>query len=232
MTNNDFLKIFQDCDFTDIGLDEQGGMNYINKKIFEKLNIPKGVDYEHYCGASKLVFIFWDSKEKNTTVIKIPFQGEYHYIYDTESEDYDKLIFERFSGSDTDNGWDYCEKEVENYKIAEKEGLSFLFAKTEFIGTVNKYPIYKQEYVEYTNANDKTYDSKEINKKTGTICEEKNFFNIEENWLRGVCLYYGGDILEKLIDFIIDNCIYDLHEANIGYNNGAPIIFDYSDFNS
>ena len=58
MTNNDFLKIFQDCDFTDIGLDEQGRMNYINEKIFEKLNIPKGVDYEHYCGASNYILGF------------------------------------------------------------------------------------------------------------------------------------------------------------------------------
>lgn len=232
MTDNDFLKIFQDCDFTDIGLDEQGEICYIDKKIFEKLNIPEGVDYEYCCGASKLVFIFWNSKENQTVVIKIPFQGEYHYIYDIESEDYNKLKFERFSGSNTDNGWDYCEREVENYKIAEEEDLSFLFAKTELIGIVNKYPIYKQEYVEYTNADDKSYNSKEINKKTDTICEKKNFFNIEENWLRGVCLYYGGDILEKLIDFITEHGIYDLHNSNLGYNNGAPIIFDYSDFNS
>lgn len=40
---------------------------------------------------------------------------------------------------------------------------------------------------------------------------------------------YGIDELDKLIKFITENEIYDLHDENIGISmNGMPIIFDYA----
>jgi hypothetical protein len=231
MTNKELLEIFENCDFYNLGMDEDGNDSWIIDKIINNLAIPNTYEFDFNYGASKLVIKIWDKPNKtDINIIKIPFQGVYCYEYDRNTEE-EKEEFTKYHCSRTLNGWDYCEKEVETYSLAEKAGVDYYFAKTELIGYVHSYPIYKQQYVEETNAYEREDYSEQEAKITAKACQDKKFHSINSIWLSNAVAIYGTQSLIKLIDFIKDNSIYDLHESNIGYHEKKPIIFDYSDFN-
>lgn len=234
MTDKELLAIFEECDFTEFGLDEYENDEHIIEKVIDNLIIPDNYKFDYNYGTSKLVISIWNEENKSKIdIIKIPFKGQYIYKYSEDGEEYDdweEEIFQEYSHSGASKKWDYCEKEVINYNLAKEAEVDFCFAKTELIGYVHNYPIYKQQYVEDTNAYDREDYSEEERKKTVKTCQNKNFYRISSNWLSNVMTVYGEQYLIKLMDFIKENNICDLHDNNLGYHNGAPIIFDYSDF--
>ena len=193
-------------------------------------------------------------------VVKIPFEGsgeyyESHYEnrhgdwvdsdYQTEKTDASTCgrryipagdYFEKFSGADCENGWDYCEVEATRYYHAEREGVAEFFAKTEWIGDVNDHPIYIQErchmFREESTSNQEKYESrtKADYEKVHTLRQKYDFHSINDDWLLDFLIYYGEEMFKKLADFIFNENIYDLHNGNIGYRKGRPCLVDYSSY--
>ena len=208
------------------------------------------------CGVTKGVLIFSDLD----FVVKIPFAGRGDYVeshyenrhgdwvdsdYETERTNASTCgrrwvegenYFEKFSGADCENGWDYCEVEATRYCHAEQANVAILFAKTEWIGDVHEYPIYIQErchmFREESTSNQERYKSRtqadyeEVN----TLRKKYDFHSINNDWMLDFLIYYGEEMFKKLADFIFNENIYDLHNGNIGYINGRPCLVDYSSY--
>lgn len=186
--------------------------------IFSLPTFPQGYERIGYTfGASKFVIFLNDD-----VVAKIPFDGE---IYEWEDDEKDYYL-EPFSIDD------YCELELEVYKDAVKRGIDVFFAKIERVGfsKIGHRPIYIAERViprTYDHDTDvhPSKDSIERAKKAVDDCY------LPENWLAEAYEYYGAELTDKLIDFLKEKDIRDLHNDNIGYRkDNSPVILDYSDF--
>lgn len=180
-----------------------------------------GIDGDVDYGASKLVVI-----NPEQYVLKISFNGTYMYSWDEEYEEWsDDYYFEPFIKDD------YCKIEYENYVAAEKEGLAFLFAKIAPIGEVDNKTIYIQDYINFSIPARPSDESKSI--ADSLITSEKNNPGQRRikctEWLANVVEWYGEDVANRLVDFISERDINDLHLGNCGYAlNGAPKLADYS----
>lgn len=181
-------------------------------------------------GASKGVII---PKDKDY-VIKLPFFGRtYHYNNDTEQA-YDNF-YSNISGSS-----DYCEAEVMIYERAKEEGLEFCFAETYCIGEVNHYPVYIQQkaligivdwdtFCEENGGEEKAtvlYDS--LSKEYSITDEE--YGKLDPIWINDFISAYDADVFDDLASFLLDNEVSDLHDENVGYIAGLPVLVDYSSF--
>lgn len=206
----EILDILEECDF-----DFLDSKTYRDKIIYYfKQKYKKPFWYES--GASKLALIF----ENLPYVIKIPFSGYYSNDGDEEYGD--------FCNAGSEGNWDYCEVEENIYKYAEKNGLADCFAKTEKIATINGYPIYKQEYVTVYDYGESSCHTQQDEEKISSFCEEEDFYACEQNWLADVLAYFGETIFNKLVAFIRQEDINDLHNGNIGYIGLKPVLMDYS----
>ena len=200
-------------------------------------------------GVSKLVLIF----SGLNFVVKIPFVGEEEWeeYYDEETDEYieekSKYCFYPFHldcapdrvidryGSDN---WDYCDIEADRYNLASDRGLKECFAKTEFLGWAQHYPIYIQERaVMFDSDEEKTKrtSNKEFyeldsNKSKVDSLREKSKLYINSVWTLDFFFYYGEDMFEALGKFCAEVDIDDLHCGNLGYINGRPCLVDYSSY--
>lgn len=228
LTTDDILKVFQELN---LYLDELTEENYEYKLInplmdaVDKELLP---DFECFTGASKVVLHF----EGTDFVIKIPFNGTEELCY----EDDDEYMFVPFDGAGEyyeDNCWDYCNLEVERFQAALDEEVDKCFVETIYIGSVNNYPIYAQELVEmydYSEHNFKNSNKADELEKTSSLCKSNKVQCFHTNWLTDARKYYGEDFLIKLLKFIDNYYISDLHSGNLGYICGRPIIVDYASF--
>ncbi len=180
--------------------------------------------YDYAYGETRLVIIPKDKKY----VIKIPF----NYTYDGYKFENRLSI----TGM-TDN---YCEVEEELYKIAEQHHYEFMFMPLYQV-SFSPYPVYIQEKAEiladlkefedFKN----TYASKKSLEEIKSL-PKKNIFilsNLDRTW-RASCLDTLGSFEEyqKFYVFLQDTGISsDLHEFNIGYFHGKPVIIDYASYN-
>lgn len=203
----EILNALEYCDFEDIK--EASFWDNVVDTFKQKYKKPC------YCdsGATKGVLIF----RELGFVIKIPFIGD--------DEDY-------FYGSGYSDGWNYCQTEEKKFEFAKECGLDRCFLETKFIGHVNNHPIYIQDYIEeigggshYSNYTDK--ERTEMEDK----CEGSGYNCFNPNWLLDAFKYYGEDTFYKLLRFIDDYDIDDLHGANLGYKGSQPLIIDYASFN-
>ena len=187
-------------------------------------------NFNYKNGATKLVLI---PESEEDYVIKIPYTGcwsqeEGFYSNDVYHSGYTDYL-EFCNGEGQENEWDYCEGEVQRYQIAKENGLEQCFAKTEFVGYINDYPIYVQEKcVTFSSCSSEHQHSKEERSKTAECCY---YYSINTNWLTDFRLYYGEKFLLKFINFI-QNKYWDddLRNENIGYCSGRPVLIDYSGF--
>lgn len=53
---------------------------------------------------------------------------------------------------------------------------------------------------------------------------------LDYTWAAMALVIYGKTVCKKLCNFIQENKINDLRDANIGYKNNKPIILDFSGF--
>jgi lantibiotic modifying enzyme len=60
--------------------------------------------------------------------------------------------------------------------------------------------------------------------------EEHCFRCFDPEWLADAFEYYGLKTFNKLMNFIYEYNITDLHTDNIGYIGTRPVILDFSDF--
>lgn len=182
-------------------------------------------------GVSKLVIIpsFGDK------VIKIPFRGKWYCgeHWDDDIEDYvdSEDYFESFCGANSAYGDDYCAAEEGYYLEAEDAMLAPLFAKTEYVKTINNVAFYVQEKIMGKNHSRISYDSDSYKKASKMNSDSQAWVN-DTVWLANVLEYYGEVITEYLLKFLKEQEIRDLHSGNTGYRkNGEPVLIDYSSWN-
>lgn len=243
---NHILYLFRNCD-----LNESELLNRDNfyEKIIEKLDDKHSiVDYFH--GVSKCVFFL---KEYPDLVVKIPFNGGLDPAsYSYKNSPY--VSYDDFYWSESpifccaDNAivnckglkrnWDYCEVEEILFKRSCCAGVNDYFAQTICIGEINDYPIYIQEKA--TILSDSDIDFKYPYKVVKETKEQiKNIINedikdtidrLPMEWIYDFYTKYGKELLIKLMSFIAEEEISDLHCDNVGFINDRPVLTDYSSF--
>lgn len=212
-------NLFEDCpSFEDTSLTG----NYFYEDVF--FYLKNKADLEYFNGASKAVLV---PKETNY-VIKIPFTG--YFEDDWEKEEY---VFSSFEGAEDDeNYWDYCLKEIHIYEKAETAKVERVFLKTTYEGTINDFPIYSQPKVSnFVEDGDVTCSKEEI-ESTREKVKKKNFNIFSPTWLFHAFNYYGEDYIFRLLSFIKEEDICDLHAGNLGWVGEQPVIVDYAGFES
>lgn len=189
-------------------------------------------DFFYDSGATKGVII---PKDQNY-VIKIPFHGSFEEEYD-ENDEWTE-IFYPFCGANSYlscQDWDYCLKEVEIYEKAIEAGVEEAFAQTLFYDEIKNYPIYTQEkitntYNEKYHWNRKPEEDQEKTLKTAELAKTIGIKNFNFTWLSDVMDYFGENFVIKLLKFIQQEEIHDLHGDNLGYIYDRPVILDYAGY--
>ena len=175
-------------------------------------------------GASKFVILSDNWNE----VIKIPFNGSFDWEQDDDNEDGGEYHFNEFITKD------YCALEAAIYADAVALGVADFFAGTKYAGMTNDgiTPYYVSERVY-------TFYDKEGRKNSKTASEDswnkakKLKSALSKEWLALAIEWYGDAAVNDLLAFIDLENIYDLHSDNIGFRaNGAPVVLDYSGFDS
>lgn len=202
---------------------------YKNKEITSNFEIETG--------ASKVVLIPFNND--TNYVYKIPILGicDAYYI----NEDYDEKItddYASFSEFDPDGHSDFCAIEVDRCCDICKGGYGDLIAKEYYYGKIRDIPIYIQEkaviYYELFDG-DTLRTEEEI---TSVRNVTSSFFNFDEyfscipdRWIADLINVIGIEETVNFFDFLIDtNYNNDLHQGNIGYIKGKPVLVDYSGF--
>lgn len=127
---------------------------------------------------------------------------------------------------------DMCAREYENYVLAEELGLSYYFAKMEFLTAIGGVNFYAQELVDCDECVDHSISEKlacyyesigqKCDNEWDLLDEVENMSNIER-----IDLLYGN---RELCQFITDRHINDLHNGNFGLAGDHYVIIDYSGF--
>lgn len=136
---------------------------------------------------------------------------------------------------DDEFDWNYCNLEVEIYKAAVEQGLGAYFAEEGYLGelTESHHPVYYQQRCIPLCSLEYDYSSEEYQKKSTRArrtCEENSIDCFNPLWVADFLDHYGVSELRRLNEFIQEMRIGDLRDCNIGYLDGAPILFDYSGF--
>lgn len=212
--------------FDKIDLDTFNRDNF--EDVFDCSDLDEGWNYQY--GASKLVII----PEHLNFVVKIPFGADTGDWGDDGQYYCDPFEYAHYPEEGID-GWDYCKSEVEYFDLARKAGVSFFFAKTSYIGDIDGIPIYVQEKVEIQEdshrscSDQQRSDSREKAKRMGLWNCDMN-----DDFLAALFSYYSDDEVVALFDFLRTYRLDDLTSNNVGYDpvTGAPVLSDYSGFNS
>ena len=191
-------------------------------------------------GVSKVVII----PRSSAYVIKTPLFGSWYYPegYDEENDeyytDYDNAQFDEYTGAyygdaEIDHS-NYCELEEYLYNFTVENGVSDMFAKTEFFGYAKDgRPVYISE-----KCRDLYFSEEEPSAASKTFVEDKRnsktpgWFQMNANITALFVDHYGKERAEKLFQFIFDFDISDLHNENvmISEKTGKIVITDYSGF--
>ena len=193
-------------------------------------------------GVSKVVII----PRNSAYVIKIPLFGSWYYPeeYNEENDeyciDYENPYFDEYTGAYYEDAEidcsNYCELEEYLYNFTVENGVSDMFAKTEFFGRAKSgRPIYISE-----KCKNFWWGDREPSDASKTLVKDKRDSRTP-GWSRMDSMItalfvddYGVERAEKLFQFLSDFNISDLHNDNvmISEKTGKIVITDYSGFSS
>lgn len=168
-------------------------------------------------------------------------------IFWNESDWVIKVSFDRSTNLEMVNDgrdFDFCYRELKNYRKACDAGLGQYFAAMYQIGAIDGVEIYLQER---TEANDEKFEDIFFSYAEENYYSDEETFKDEDErrslaWsysedmddderVRAIYRDVDGEEVEKLINFIINNEINDLHCGNWGYTySGKAVVFDYSGY--
>ena len=180
--------------------------------------------FEEFCDVTEKYDIYWDEdivnmiEDAEERTFEVDAGISKIVIYPQDSNYVIKVPIECID----DDGYivDYCEREVELYKLAKERGFDCLLAKTEFLGNIMGRRVYAQERVELDSEREEIDYSNPSSRRVG-ICDSLSQAIIDA---------YGEDFYDNFVAFCSNNFINDLHEGNFAIVNGKPIIFDYSGY--
>ena len=219
----------------EFGVDESREMDdkmvsNINDQLF-RIGID---DFELANGISKLVIVL----NNFPFVIKIPFNGNFHYEYDYDEENEEWTIkddtsFVWFGEACAPDTSDYCWNEYDKIKMAQERGYGELFPDMEQIFEDNfGRHFYIQEkvkvfsYLERQNLSPNSRDRAKSMEPKYSIC------NVE--WRASVVEFYGENLWISFVnwnDSGLRDYLSDMHGGNYGYRfDGTPVLIDISGF--
>lgn len=127
----------------------------------------------------------------------------------------------------------YCQREYENYKSAEKEGLAKFFAEIVPVGEFMGRTVYAMEFAEVNE--DYTYE--DYYSKRTRFCDNKDMFEEEAEMISSMddneialdifYYYYPEEDVMAVVNFSYRNEINDIHLGNIGYIKEKIVLIDY-----
>lgn len=129
------------------------------------------------------------------------------------------------------------EKECLLYKLALEKGIECFFPKTELLVMIEDVGVYIQERVDLQLSSLRYVNRKELEKKHGTVKEEilqkasRGMYNSPDwTWLRMAISFYGKKKIQELGKFTKEHRINDLHDSNVGFLHGRPVLLDFSGY--
>ena len=211
---NEILNALENCYFDELDCD------CFDNDFIEEFKIEYHKPFGVANGASKGVLIFKDF----SFVLKIPFI----FCDGVELE----------GAFEANESWNYCEQEVARYEMAKDDGFQNIFLEIEYLTEINGHPIYIQPYAEIlSNINFVQYEKKHcssFNEKdreiVRTLDDEEGSDYLDSGWEADLYVLYGLDFYKEFKHYLIQNCIYDLRDENIGYINKNPVLVDYARF--
>ncbi len=171
------------------------------------------------------------------------FNNEIHYTYGASRwcitcNDWDFVLkFPRYVYTSLD----YCALEADNYLKAKSYGIADILLPIEHIYTTQAgLPIYKQPKITTAMCDLSEERSKALAKKVETVIHSVTFqkcvqgchdgWRIPRVWFGRVIQLYGKRFVRAFEAWTAECKVNDLHNSNVGFKNGKPIILDYAGF--
>ena len=135
----------------------------------------------------------------------------------------------------------FCEVEALNYRKAKRAGLEKFFAAMRFLVRFNfggfRMDFYIQEKVDEMMVDNNSiyrsdYDCSEDYEAALEEGEasESNEDCVPYGWADRVIDYFGSNTYYRIIDFLNDNDINDVHSGNVGFMGDRCVIFDFAGY--
>jgi hypothetical protein len=204
----------------------QDNCYYFSRDI-ERILKESGYSCKTAKGISKMAIVFKDFD----FVFKIPFRG---MGVDDDYEEDDDDWYEFDNAMETEPGgaqWNYCALEVSLGEDAKRAGLSKYIPEVTFVAQVNNYYVYEQAKAEVLDELcDTRTQTREGRRQTETFCETNKVWCFNSLWIEDFVREYGEEEFLSLSKFLNEFEIDDLHDGNLGYIHGKPVIIDYASF--
>ena len=152
-------------------------------------------------------------------------------------DDCDMVIkIPRFDGG---RDFDYCARELHNYKKGCEYRIERILLPIEFVGEFGACKVYLQPRFTSDHENLPSHNMKNLREKLGAIPNrskalQKSINNLydwtDREWYARVLQLYGKKFLKSFEKFSREVRLNDLHDGNIGWRNGKPIILDYAGY--
>lgn len=190
-------------------------------------------DYQVENGISKAVIIF----DNLPFVIKIPFNGTWHYEYDYDEANDEWIEADRdfysFCCARAYDTSDYCWNEYDKIKMAQERGYGQLFPDMEQIWEdKNGRHFYIQEKVQTSRRG----SSKEVseNSKARAKSMDTQYKICNDTWRASVIEFYSEALWISFVnwnDAGVLGYLDDMHGSNYGYRfDGTPVLIDVAGF--
>jgi hypothetical protein len=133
----------------------------------------------------------------------------------------------------------YCEMEAEKYDKAKRFKVEKVLLPVEYVTTTAKgLSIYKQPKVKHTLSDMAYAEYKRIVAKEHDLSDSRIvhkiyrscYSSISEVWLARCLQLYGKKFMKEFTKWTKVCQVNDLHNGNIGFVKGRPIILDYVGF--
>ena len=137
------------------------------------------------------------------------------------------------------NQHNYNDDEVEHYKSGVKYGIEKILLETSFIAEINGFALYKQPRYDFSFYEMPKNFRRALKRKGVEDLAEKpivekiqygSYTSIQTLWLAYALLLYGKKFMLSFEKWQKENRVNDLHNGNIGFYKGRPIILDYAGY--
>lgn len=138
------------------------------------------------------------------------------------------------------NVMDYCQKEIENYELAKSYCVERVLLPIEFVHeNAVGCKLYKQPICTTSVSSLSCKEVDRLIRKTknldkSLIVEKINcgifWSKLDKLWLSRVLQLYGKNFCKSFEKWTHKAKVNDLHDSNVGFLNGKPVILDYAGY--